>query len=42
MGKSLEAAWVGLEVGWGRVLENHQFKANGVNQVDEDADMAPA
>ena len=41
MEKALEIAWVGPQVGWGVVSGNHQGKANGVSQVEEDSDMAP-
>ena len=34
MEKPLESAGMGLQVGWGRVSENHQGRANGVSQVD--------
>ena len=41
MEKSLEIAWVGPQVGWGRVSGNQQSGANSVTQVDGDLDMTP-
>ena len=41
MEKTLEMAWVGLQVAWVRVPGNHQGGMNSVNQVNEDSDMAP-
>lgn len=37
----LEEAWVGAQVGLGRVRGNHQGSVNGVSQVDGDLDMLP-
>lgn len=37
MEKSLEAAQVGLQVGWCEFSGNHQVKANSVSQVDRDS-----
>ena len=39
MEKSLETAWVCLEVGWGAALGNHQGGATSVRQVDQVSDM---
>ena len=39
MEKPLETPWVGLQVGWGRVSENHQGGVNSVSQVHGDPDM---
>ena len=40
--KTLEAAWVGLQVRRGRVSGNHQSRGTCVNQADGDSDMVAA
>ena len=42
MDKPLEIAWVGPQVGWGRVSGNNQGMVNSVSQADGHSDMAPA
>ena len=42
MEKPLAIAWVGPQVGQGRVSGNHHSGANSVNQFDGDSDMASA
>ena len=41
MEKPPEMAWVGLKVGSGGVLGDHQSRVNSVSQVDGDSDMVP-
>ena len=42
MEKTLELVWVGPNVGWQMVSENHQGRVNSVSLVDGDPKIAPA